>query len=163
MEQPERLKRRPQYKGFPIPFTTMVGPDGVPHFKVTDLDAWRICVAELRCALCAEDLDYWVWYLGSREHVKRETFVDMAMHQDCAEYAATVCPYIAHGRAYGNHIEPIEGVSIIELAPRESLSNKGVPMYLARGRRSNIRPSDHIPNVVLTGTLLEAILVERQL
>lgn len=163
-EMPERLARRPQWRGFPIPYTTMVGSDGVPNFKVTDIVAWEHCVAGHLCALCTEPLDYWCWYLGSIEHYQNENVFDLGMHRECAEYAARVCPYIAYGKAYGNEIGPVKGaVEIIELAPRESMSNEGVPIYLFRGRSKSIRviPRGKV-NFVKTGKLYEARLIVRR-
>lgn len=152
---PQRLAARPQWRGFPIPFTTLIDQDGKPNFKVTDIAAWHICVDESRCALCGDPLDYWVYYMGSKEHVEIEQFFDMAMHEECARYAAEVCPYIATGRAYGWEIGPTKGATVFELAPREEMSNEGVPIFLARGRRNSIRRVDDNPKhcFVRTGTL----------
>jgi hypothetical protein len=158
------MQKRPQYRGFAVPFTTFIGSDHIPNFKVTDTGAWHICVDELRCALCGEKLDYWVYYIGSEAHVKGEYFFDMAMHKDCAEYAIQVCPYIAFGKAYGYEIGPTAGaIEIYELAPREAMSNEGVPLFLARGRLSGIRRSSNSPRVtfVKSGTLAEVVPIAR--
>ncbi|MNR71379.1 hypothetical protein D3C71_19940 [compost metagenome] len=34
------------------------------------------------------------------------------MHQECAEYALRVCPYLALPRAKHGHVAPIEGVEL---------------------------------------------------
>jgi hypothetical protein len=58
---PERLSKRPQYKGFAIPFTTLIDANGVPDFKVVTIDVWMQCAVEKLCGLCGEKLDAWVW------------------------------------------------------------------------------------------------------
>ena len=68
-------------------------------------------------------------------------FFDLAMHKECAEYASLACPYIANGKAYGNTIKETKGATIYELCPRDALNNDGIPIFMARGRRSGIRPA----------------------
>lgn len=138
MTMPDRLQRRPQWKGMPVPYTVLIGaedPDEVPNFKVTDMALWAMSMEDRLCALCGEPLDYWVWWIGSEEHVRRQIFFDLYMHRECADYACYSCPYIAFGKAYGDHIRPSKGAIIRELCPREVLGNEGAPVFLARGRR----------------------------
>lgn len=166
MEMPASLQARPQWKGLPIPFTTLVSAiDGEPNFKVTDQAAWEICVDEKRCALCGDPLPYWVWYIGSEQHIKDEVVFDLAMHEDCARYAALSCPYIALGKAYGDHIKPTKGARISELCPRSALSNEGIPLYLFKARR-NSASLIYLPKFDLTmartGKIVEYHLIDRQ-
>jgi len=167
VEMPERLKARPQWKGMAVPFTTLIGlQDGVPNFKVTDRVAWDICIEEKLCALCGQPNDYWVWYIGSVQHMTREVVFDLGMHEDCARYAAVTCPYIAFGKAYGDHIKPTKGAEIIEMGPRSAYSNEGVPVFLFKCRRDAVRvvSYDQDPRVKLakTGTIVEAFSIPRQ-
>lgn len=172
MNMPERLQRRPQWKGLPVFYTVLVGaddPDEVPNFKVTDMGRWEICMDERVCALCGEHLDYWVWWIGSEDHIKRQLFFDLYMHKECADYACYVCPYIAYGKAYGNHIRPSPGAVIRELCPREVLGNEGVPVFLARGRRDAARKvsvkaerwSNPIP-MAMSGSLYDVTPIPRR-
>jgi len=163
-EMPDRLRRRPQFQGMPIPFSTLVGPDGMPDYKVTDVAAWHICMDEKLCFLCAEPLGYWCWYLGAKHHFENEIVYDLGAHEECCRYAAHICPYIAYGKAYGTHIKQKEGVEIIELAPRELLSPKGVDIYLFRGRTSAAKKV-HLKDgacLAKTGRLYDAVMVPRR-
>lgn len=137
---PPALARRPQWKGMPVPYTTLISNEtGEPNFKVTDRAAWLIALADKLCALCGEALPYWVWYIGSAEHVSQEIVFDLAMHFDCAQWACLSCPYIALGKAYGNTIKPSPGAQIQELCPRSALSNEGVPLFLFKARRDSAK------------------------
>jgi len=150
----------------PIPFTTLVGlTDGVPNFKTTDRAAWEICLDEKLCALCGESLPYWVWYIGSADHVAKGVVFDLAMHRECADWACVSCPYIALGRAYGDHVKQTPGAVIQELCPRSALSNEGVPLFLFRARRDNARKvwSQKLDiHMATTGTIHESIPIERR-
>lgn len=56
IEIPKRLKKRPMFRGVPIPFTAFIKPDGMPDFKVTNQQTWKVCVETKRCGLCGEKL-----------------------------------------------------------------------------------------------------------
>ena len=167
VEMPPSLKARPQWHGMAVPFTTLIGLyDSVPNFKVTDAGAWQICVRDKLCALCGAPNGYWVWYIGSAEHMAKQVVFDLGMHEDCARYAAVTCPYIAFGKAYGDHVRPTKGAEIIEMAPRSAMSNEGVPLFLFKCRRDAVQlvPYDHDRriNLVKTGTIVEAFRIPRR-
>jgi len=134
MTIPERVARRPRYKGYPIPFTTLVVND-IPDFKGTDLDKWRDCITNRLCGICGERLDYWVWWLGGPACFEHGHFFDFAMHEDCARYSATICPYIAYTRQYADWTKMHEGYTL-NILP---VNRASVTMYLGRGRRNAIR------------------------
>jgi hypothetical protein len=141
MTMPDRLQRRPQWKGMPVPFITLVGAEDstqTPNFKTVDVALWEISVKQKLCGLCGEPLEYWCWWIGSEDHIRKQIFFDLHMHRECADYACYSCPYIAYGKAYGNTIRPSPGATIVELCPREELGNEGVPVFLARGRRDSV-------------------------
>lgn len=167
IEMPDRLKRRPQWRGMAVPFTTLISlVDNVPNFKVTDRGAWDLCIDEKLCALCGERNEYWVWYIGSAHHLAKEVVFDLGMHQECALYAAVTCPYIALGKAYGDHCRPSKGAQIIELCPRGELSNEGVPLFLFRCRRDAVKvveyERDSRVKLAQTGTVAEAWSIPRR-
>lgn len=93
--QPERLQRRPQHHGMPIPYTSLMLPDGTPDFRVTDYQAWVDVVTNRKCALCGESADLLLWFIGGAKCAEYRCFFDPAMHIDCALYAIEVCPFLA--------------------------------------------------------------------
>lgn len=97
---PDRLAQRPRHKGIPIPFTTMLLPDGSPDFRVTDHERWLNCVDDDLCALCGEDLPPLNWYIGGDKCVDSKMFFDPAMCLECAIYALVVCPFLAMKKGY---------------------------------------------------------------
>lgn len=96
---PERLARRPQFRGFPVPYTTLTRADGTPDFKVTDESEREECLRRRLCALCGEKLDYWIAFIGAEALIELREFYDPAMHQECARYAARACPFLANSEA----------------------------------------------------------------
>jgi hypothetical protein len=96
---PPRLAVRPRdRRGFPIPYGVLCDDNGVPDFRVTDLNKWFDAVNHRRCGLCAQQLGRKIAFVGGEKcHVHR-VFADLPMHRDCAEYALQVCPYLALSR-----------------------------------------------------------------
>ncbi|MBM4438405.1 MAG: hypothetical protein FJ029_14525 [Actinobacteria bacterium] len=92
---PPQLARRPLFRGYPVPFTTLIGPDGVPDFKVTDEAKREEVLRRRMCALCGEPLGYWIAFIGSETLIGLREFYDPAMHEACARYAAQTCPFLA--------------------------------------------------------------------
>lgn len=99
-EIPAYLKDRPRWSGFPIPFTTLIKPDGSPDFRVTDQQQWAKCVTRGLCGLCGQALVYWQAFIGGEKCKETHLFFDPAMHIECAEFAAKACPFIVGIKGY---------------------------------------------------------------
>lgn len=98
---PKSLDRRPKFKGWPIPFTSLVDGEGKPDFRVNDLGK----VARIRrlrlCALCGEALPpNWSAFIGGPLCAQSGAFIDGPMHESCARYALTICPYLFRGKGH---------------------------------------------------------------
>lgn len=93
--QPERLQRRPQFRGMPIPYTALMLPDGTPDFRVTDFQRWGEVLEQRKCALCGEKMQPVIWFVGGAKCGQFRCFFDPAMHLDCCLYALEVCPFLA--------------------------------------------------------------------
>lgn len=91
---PFRLKKFPLYKGMLVHFTVYVGEDGIPDFKVVHENNRRICMRDNLCALCGQGLLTPMVFIGGTKSVENRLFVDGPMHQECAEYATKVCPFL---------------------------------------------------------------------
>jgi hypothetical protein len=105
MDMPRRLRQRPRFKGMPIPYTTFVGKDGSPDFKVNDTQALLRCYQQRLCALCGQKLPEQIVFVGGPISVANRCFIDAAMHEDCALYAVGVCPYLAN--PHGDYSEAV--------------------------------------------------------
>jgi hypothetical protein len=93
---PDLMKDRPLYHDLPIPYSTFVGPDGAPDFKVVDEKLRRKCMVEGLCALCGKPLTKnLIVFIGGPKCVESRTFFDPAVHKECALYAVKVCPYLS--------------------------------------------------------------------
>src|SRR4051812_20921614 len=94
MEIPERLGRRPQYRGMVLPFIVVMDDEGHADFRVVDMDRWFECINGMLCSMCGQRLDYWVWYIGGPNSSNEGVYIDLAMHEDCCFYSAAVCPFL---------------------------------------------------------------------
>lgn len=110
---PPRLQTMPQHMGLPIPYSTFTHPvTGVPDFKVTDHEKWKNCAYQNRCGLCGQPNPDFKYFIGGGASLESGFFYDPPMHEECARYAAAVCPFIAHGKGYGKLPTPPEGTAL---------------------------------------------------
>jgi hypothetical protein len=95
---PDKIKSlEKDSRGIPIPFLAMRDIDGTPHFTVNDHTRHLQCLAEDRCGICGKRLLRGRSFVGgpmSAFH-PQGCYIDPPMHQECAEYALRVCPYLA--------------------------------------------------------------------
>lgn len=96
---PEALAQRPQYKGFPVPFVVLWA-DGVPDFKELDPERTRQALTERLCGLCGTKMGNKVCFVGGQLSLLNKIYTDPPNHEDCAVYAAQVCPHLAAGKDY---------------------------------------------------------------
>jgi hypothetical protein len=144
---PDHLSHLPEFKGYAIPFTTLVNNHGIPDFHTTNGERWKECVENKLCAVCGKDLQYWVWYYGKEPNDEETTvYFDPGMHKECAEYLTAT--------NYEFFDTPVPKQTFIEKARRSHEK----PRYLARGRKSAMKYSveDHY---ILPGTLMETVPV----
>lgn len=102
---PENMRDMPRdlVRGFPILFTQQPPiegwePSSAPHdFRMVLMERVIQCGKDRLCGVCGKPLNYWMAFVGGPLSVKNRSFVDPAMHVDCALYAVRVCPYmVAH-------------------------------------------------------------------
>jgi hypothetical protein len=99
-EIPANLQDRELYKGYVVPFLVITGKDGVPDFKVTNMDNHKRCIEDNLCGLCGKPNDYYIWFIGGPTAIETRSFFDPGMHESCARYALTVCPYLLFRKGY---------------------------------------------------------------
>jgi hypothetical protein len=135
---PERLARRPRdARGFPIPVTVLIKPDGTPDFRVTDVQRWARLVKGRICAMCGEPLGRHLAFIGGPRSHESRVFTDAAMHTDCASYAMAVCPFLALANSrHARKLPAIEGVTL--RATDEAVIDRPEKMFI--GVTTSYRP-----------------------
>jgi hypothetical protein len=99
---PERFKRLPiDERGFPVPwFVDWL--DGKPFFQTMDPRKFRKAVKFKRCWLCGEQLGrHMTFVIGPMCGINRVSS-EPPCHHDCAEFAATACPFLTRPMAKRN-------------------------------------------------------------
>jgi len=159
VEIPVWLKHRPvDPRGYPIPFTAYVSPDGTPDFRVLDEEKRQDVVRRRLCGLCGFPLAYWIWFIGGDQSFSTRMFNDPAMHEECARYALEVCPFLVRPNArYRKPPEELAGVEV--WTHPEAISSSERPKRIGLGRTRQyeariVRVSDHTTKGRPTGTLL---------
>lgn len=89
------LAKRPidQRRGIPIPFVNETRDGGV-DFAAVQADKVVACARQRLCGSCGTPLDYWIAFLGGPRCAEQRTYLDPAMHVDCALSSLTLCPHI---------------------------------------------------------------------
>lgn len=100
IQPPVRLRGRPQFHGMPVPYSVFVSEAGIPDFRVNDMERMAECVARDLCVLCGQRLGRRKVFTGGPASIENGAFFDGPMHEDCARYAITICPFLSgtHGQ-----------------------------------------------------------------
>jgi hypothetical protein len=113
---PEALARRPvDRRGYPIPWSVVIGADGVPDFRSMHPTRWLAAVERRLCALCGGYLGVpsrGAWFVGGPLCQGNRLFTDPAMHEACARFALQVCPFLAAPRMHYSTRPPPPGFGI---------------------------------------------------
>ena len=107
MNVPKLARKRPLYRGLVVPYSVM-WYDGVPDFKVADPAAVERCIVDRRCGLCGVPIAGDLCFTGGELSIRNRLFTDPAMHESCARYAHTVCPFLSGQRETLAPAEAIE-------------------------------------------------------
>lgn len=154
-EMPERLKGRPRYGEYVIPYSVVV-IDGVPDFRVTNMEHWFECIRRKLCAICGQPLEYWVWYLGGPSCVEGDVYFDLGMHEECCFYSAAVCPFLAGEKDYSKRPYQLPGGEITKQGSR-----RGDALIATKRRRDQLKviPWENGGRAVLVGPAIEQVQV----
>jgi hypothetical protein len=121
---PAHIAALPQFKGYPIPFTNHVYPDGTPDFRVLDPEKVKACMERKLCGICGQPLGpKWVFAGGPACRGSR-LFSDPAMHEECGKFAYATCPYLLGRIDHSEEITPKRPDNVKEFAECPFSSNK---------------------------------------
>lgn len=87
-------------RGYPIPYSADIKPDGTPDFTTIDMMKWlKACQFRL-CGICGKSVHGRLFFIGGPRLVKNRYSFDHPMHEECAHYALQVCPFLSMTRAH---------------------------------------------------------------
>lgn len=136
---PDRLKDRPRSSDMVVPFLADSTDQehgeggGVVIFGKSDPVRWAECVEDRKCAMCGDRLEYWIAFIGGPRSVQFRSFLDPAMHVECAEYAMAVCPWMLGGEDFGLAERTLPTAPMKELTKIEDGDENRIAMYLTHG------------------------------
>jgi hypothetical protein len=129
VEIPKFLRHLPTFRGFPIPFVQLIGPDGTPDFKVLDMEKLHDCIKRRACSICGHRMKGTYCFIGGEKSINLRTFTDGPMHPDCARFCAKTCPYLARAdRGHAQHDSKF--ADQIDLAHSKLIDPQGVPVRM---------------------------------
>lgn len=133
---PDRMAQLPRdARGLPLPY--MTGDTG--DFRIIDRERWEEIVTRRLCGICAQELDYWIAFVGSQGNVDTRVFLDPGMHVECARYSIEACPFLSlpHARRSGRAL-PADGR--VYTAPPVRERPPRMALYLTRGFEITVHP-----------------------
>lgn len=142
---PDRLRERPTFNDLLVPYIADStdrehGEDGgLVVFGKADPIRWAECVEEKKCAMCGYRLDYWIAFIGGPRSVRFRSFLDPAMHVECADYAMAVCPWMLGAEDFGPAERTVDSAPTRELTEIEEGSADRIGMYLTHGYKMKKR------------------------
>lgn len=103
---PKTMASLPTYQGWPVPwFVEVIG--GVVDFSIVSEKKRIASIGYRLCWICGSAIPdpSWIAFIGSNASVEQRIFFDPGCHEECARYAARVCPYLSNGRRWTNESE----------------------------------------------------------
>jgi hypothetical protein len=94
-QMPRRIAALPRHRGLPVPAMVQFDAEGVPDFKVIDMEKWIALVRARGCGICGATIGARAWFVGGPACFSHRLFTDLPMHEDCAHFALQTCPYLA--------------------------------------------------------------------
>jgi hypothetical protein len=103
IQAPPRIQRLPKdERGYPVPRFVEWLKDGKPDFRYADFEFRARAFKTGLCWICGERLgQHRVFAIGPMCVINRTTS-EPACHRDCAEFAASACPFLVRPRQKRN-------------------------------------------------------------
>jgi len=84
-------------QGWPIPYFVDRPADGSIDFRVMHPQRMGMAIRKRLCWICGQSMGSYVAFVGGPLSIAQRQFSDPPAHRDCAEFALTVCPWLATG------------------------------------------------------------------
>lgn len=109
---PDRIKRLPVMRGYPVPFFVGVHPEtGERDFRVADSEKLRACIRGNLCWVCGEGMGaHKSFVIGPMCGITR-TSAEPPSHFDCALYSAKFCPFLTNPKMKRRGHEEIKALT----------------------------------------------------
>jgi ferredoxin len=110
---PEAIDKLPfdDKRKLPIPFIAQ-REDGSFDFTTINSDNAVACLNYRLCAVCGLEREWWSVFIGGPLSHESHNYQTPPMHEECAEFALALCPFIAIAgakRATDNHASGVLG------------------------------------------------------
>jgi hypothetical protein len=91
------MSHLPVWNGWVVPYFATQLPDGTPEFRVVDEVKRKEAVFDRLCWICGVYVNEtgWISFIGGNRSISNRLFFDPGSHEECARYAAQVCPYLS--------------------------------------------------------------------
>ena len=106
---PESVQKLPTFQGWPVPWFVEEPPEGHEYDLRVVSEAKRRRAMDYRlCGICGGEIPDpgWVAFIGGNLSVQNRLFSDPGSHEECARYAAKVCPYLAGTMRQHTDVDP---------------------------------------------------------
>lgn len=87
-------------RGYPIPYSAEIKPDGTPDFTTINMMKWLKAYKFRLCGICGKSMHGRLFFIGGPLLVANRYSFDHPMHEDCARYSLQVCPFLSMLRAH---------------------------------------------------------------
>jgi len=91
---PEFLSHLRVYFGYPVPYIQKWFDDK-PDFRIINPERVIECVVEKLCGVCGRPLGEYCCFIGGPTSEQNHLFSDPPLHEECAEFASSVCPFVS--------------------------------------------------------------------
>lgn len=100
------LRHLKVFAGLPVP-EAVKWIDGKPDFRAVDEEKLARSIRYQLCAVCGRKLGLSCYWIGGVNCAANHFFLDYAMHKECAEESARLCPFLNGSRQhYRGELDP---------------------------------------------------------
>lgn len=144
-----------QWRGLPIPWLVPVDAAGTPNFAMNNMERVIEAITKRLCGQCGSTLEYWIAFLGDEGDCGRGWFTEPPMHEECARYAMSVCPYLNHGIYKGRQATSDEKTIVLYEWTRQPGPRPRWGLYITRQYRPWDPPKGPIISIAAPPKRLE--------
>lgn len=107
---PERIKKLPVERGYPVPWF-VAEVDGHYDFRVVDARKFKPALEQKLCWICGEPLGTALAFTIGPMCAINRTISEPPSHRECAEFSIKACPFLTQQQLKRNEANIPEGVT----------------------------------------------------